>query len=40
MATKTKKDPCWSGYKKEGTKKKGDKTVNNCVKESPKKDKE
>lgn len=25
---------CWSGYKKEGTKKKGGKTVNNCVKES------
>jgi hypothetical protein len=25
---------CWKGYKKQGTKKKGDKTVNNCVKES------
>lgn len=25
---------CWDGYKKQGTKKKGGKTVNNCVKES------
>jgi hypothetical protein len=25
---------CWKGYKKQGTKKKGGKTVNNCVKES------
>jgi hypothetical protein len=25
---------CWDGYKKKGTKKKGSKTVNNCVKES------
>jgi hypothetical protein len=25
---------CWKGYKKDGTKKKGGKTVNNCVKES------
>ena len=25
---------CWKGYKKKGMKKKGDKTVNNCVKES------
>lgn len=25
---------CWKGYKKEGTKKKGGKTVNNCVEES------
>jgi hypothetical protein len=25
---------CWKGYKKKGTKKKGGKTVNNCVKES------
>ena len=23
---------CWTGYEKKGTKKKGDKTVNNCVK--------
>lgn len=23
---------CWKGYKKVGTKKKGKKTVNNCVK--------
>lgn len=28
-------DPsCWDGYKKQGTKMKGDKRVNNCVKES------
>lgn len=25
---------CWKGYKKKGTKMKGDKTVNNCIKES------
>jgi hypothetical protein len=25
---------CWDGYKKEGTKKKGGKTVNNCIKEN------
>lgn len=25
------KSPCWDGYHKEGTKKKGGKTVNNCV---------
>ena len=25
---------CWKGYKKRGTKQKGGKTVNNCVKES------
>jgi hypothetical protein len=28
------KKACWKGYKKQGTKKKGGKTVNNCVKES------
>ena len=28
MATKK---SCWSGYEKRGTKKKGGKTVNNCV---------
>lgn len=28
------KKACWKGYEKKGTKKKGDKTVNNCVKES------
>jgi hypothetical protein len=28
------KKACWKGYKKKGTKKKGGKTVNNCVKES------
>ena len=38
--TKSKKEgeedeqSCWKGYKKQGTKKKGGKTVNNCVKES------
>lgn len=37
MEKKEKKDPCWTGYKKEGTKKKNGKTVNNCVKESSKK---
>jgi len=26
------KKACWSGYEKRGTKKKGGKTVNNCVK--------
>lgn len=25
---------CWKGYKKEGTKMKGDKKVNNCIKEN------
>lgn len=25
---------CWKGYKKDGTKKKGGKTVNNCIKEN------
>ncbi len=36
MGTKKKdqKDPCWSGYKKDGTKKKDGKTVPNCVKKS------
>lgn len=28
------KKDCWKGYEKKGTKKKGGKTVNNCVKES------
>jgi stalled ribosome alternative rescue factor ArfA len=28
------KKACWKGYKKQGMKKKGDKKVNNCVKES------
>ena len=28
------KKDCWDGYEKKGTKKKGGKTVNNCVKES------
>ena len=38
--TKSKKEgeedeqSCWKGYEKKGTKKKGGKTVNNCVKES------
>ena len=27
---------CWTGYEKQGTKKKGDKTVNNCVKKTMK----
>jgi len=31
MAT-AKKISCWKGYAKKGTKKKGNKTVNNCVK--------
>jgi len=26
------KGPCWKGYKQQGTKKKGGKTVPNCVK--------
>jgi hypothetical protein len=38
MAKKTKKDPCWSGYKKEGMKKKEGKTVPNCVKDPAKKE--
>ena len=25
-------DKCWKGYRKQGTKKKGDTIVNNCVK--------
>ncbi len=33
----TKKSTCWSGYEKEGTKKKDGKTVPNCVKKSAKK---
>lgn len=37
MATKEKKDPCWSGYEKKGTKEKSGKTVPNCVKSSSKK---
>lgn len=37
MAT-TKKISCWKGYAKKGTKKKGGKTVNNCVKISKAKD--
>lgn len=28
---KKKDDPCWKGYKKEGTKIKAGKKVNNCV---------
>jgi hypothetical protein len=36
MTTKKKKAPYWSGYKKEGTKKKDGKTVPNCVKGSSK----
>jgi hypothetical protein len=36
MAT-AKKISCWKGYAKQGTKKKGGKTVNNCVKISKKK---
>jgi len=35
MAT-AKKISCWKGYAKKGTKKKGGKTVNNCVKITPK----
>jgi hypothetical protein len=37
MATKAKKDTCWDGYKKQGTKEKNGKTVPNCVKSSSKK---
>jgi hypothetical protein len=37
MPTKGKKDSCWSGYEKKGTKEKGGKTVPNCVKSSSKK---
>lgn len=37
MAT-AKKISCWKGYTKKGTKKKGGKTVNNCVKISKAKD--
>ena len=37
MATKEKKDPCWSGYTQKGTKEKAGKTVPNCVKSSSKK---
>ena len=33
MATKK---ACWSGYEKRGTKKKGGKTVNNCLKKGTK----
>jgi hypothetical protein len=35
MAAK-KKTPCWTGYEKRGTKKKGGKTVNNCVRKGSK----
>ena len=31
MKDKKKTTPCWRGYIKQGTKKKGGKTVNNCV---------
>ena len=31
------KKSCWTGYVKQGTKKKGGKTVNNCVKKGSKK---
>ncbi len=31
MPTKKKKTPCWKGYKMVGTKKKGSRTVPNCV---------
>ena len=30
-ASKNSKDSCWQGYKKEGMKKKGSRTVPNCV---------
>ena len=30
-APKKKDDPCWDGYEQVGTKKKGGKTVPNCV---------
>lgn len=29
------KDSCWDGYVKKGTKQKGGKTVNNCIKSTP-----
>jgi len=32
MKAKKKTTPCWKGYIKQDTKKKGGKTVNNCVK--------
>ncbi len=35
---KGKKDSCWTGYEKKGTKEKGGKAVPNCVKSSKKKD--
>ena len=31
MAAKKKKDPCWKGYEAIGMKKKGKKSVPNCV---------
>jgi len=35
LEIKKRLDPkCWDGYKKQGTKKKGDTVVNNCVKET------
>ncbi len=37
-ATKGKKESCWEGYEKKGTKEKNGKTVPNCVKSSKKKD--
>jgi len=33
QATKKSAGPCWEGYKQVGTKKKGGKTVPNCVPE-------
>jgi hypothetical protein len=36
-SAKTKDDPCWTGYKKIGTKTKGGKKVPNCVPEAKKK---
>ena len=35
-ASKKSADPCWDGYEKIGTKKKGKKTVPNCVPEKKK----
>ena len=35
-ASKKTADPCWDGYEKIGTKKKGQKTVPNCVPEKKK----
>ena len=32
-----KKTPCWRGYEKRGTKMKGGRRVNNCVKKGTKK---